>query len=98
MIKIEVKTTDVSTKSGISSKTGKPYTIREQEAWAHLYSVGGPHPYPSRVLITLEDNDPPYPPGAYTLDPSCLYAGRFGTLALGRIKLKALVSSAKAAA
>lgn len=98
MIKIEVKSSDITTKSGVAAKTGKPYTIREQEAWAFLYSAGGPQPYPSRIVLNLEDDQTAYAAGAYTIDPSSIYVGDFGSLRLGRLRLKSLATSARAAA
>ena len=98
MIKIEVKSAEVTTKSGIAAKTGKPYSIREQEAWAFLCSVTGPQPYPSRTVLNLEDDQPPYPPGQYTIDASSIYVGDFGSLRLGRLRLKALAPAAARAA
>jgi hypothetical protein len=85
-IKIEVKTTEVSTKSGTSAKTGKPYSIREQEAWAYTTDRDGrPHPYPQRIRITLGDDQPPYPTGLHTLSPASFFVDRFGGLALGPV-------------
>lgn len=37
MFKVSITTTAIQTKSGISSKTGKPYEIREQPAWIFLH-------------------------------------------------------------
>jgi hypothetical protein len=87
MVKIEIKSIAVNVKSGVSAKSGKPYSISEQEGWAYLSSKSGPNPYPSRILINLEDGHPPYPVGSYTVAPWSLYVGDFSGLRLGRLEL-----------
>ncbi|MCZ2152945.1 MAG: G5P family DNA-binding protein [Bryobacterales bacterium] len=84
MINIEVKSTEVIVKSGNSARTGKPYSIREQVAvYAFLHDRDGkPNPYPTRVSVTLRDEQEPYPVGLYTLAPESLYADRFAQLSL----------------
>lgn len=85
MLKIEVKTNEVQVKSGVSAKSGKPYNIRTQEAYAHTFDKDGrPAPYPVRVVLTLPDGGFPYQPGTYQLDPRCIYVDRFGSLAISR--------------
>lgn len=81
MIKIEVKSTETTTKSGTSGKTGKPYSIREQVAcYAFLTDrKRQPNAYPTRINVTLEDGQPPYEPGVYTIAEESLYADRFGS-------------------
>ncbi len=97
MLKIEVQAAEVNVKQGTSVKTGKPYSIREQDAWAYCYDQQGrPHPHPMRMRVTLEDNQQPYAPGIYTLAPESLYVDKFGQLAI-RAKLRPAVAAAKAA-
>ena len=99
MIDIEVKSAYVNTKSGVSAKSGKPYSIREQEAYAHVYGRDcKPAPYPVRVNLSLEDDQPPYQPGLYTLSPVCVYVDRFGSLSLARPKLMPAQPKVRAAA
>jgi len=98
-IRFEIKSTDLRQISGTSTKSGKPYSIREQEAWAFLYGRDGkPQPYPQRVSLSLGDDQQPYEPGLYYLDPSSIYVGDFGKLMLGRPVLVKVVSDAKKAA
>lgn len=99
MIQIEVKSAQVETKTGTSSKTGKPYQIAEQEAWGHFTDQHGkPHPYPQKIRITLEDGRQPYAVGTYTLAPESLYPDRFGQITI-RAKLKPIAATlGKAAA
>jgi len=76
MIKVEVPSTEVFERSGVSSKTGKSYHIREQRAYAHLPSGK----YPQEIIISLRDDQAPYAPGLYQLDPMGFYVSRFKSL------------------
>lgn len=93
MIKIEVSSTAEHVKEGISTKSGKPYRIREQSAYAHIHNQDGtPKPHPVEIRLTLDDNQPPYPAGLYTLAPESLYVGGFGSLQI-RPRLRPLAAS-----
>ncbi len=102
MIKVEVKSTDISRKTGNSQKSGKPYDIAEQEAWAHLPG----EPYPVKISVTLPDDHlrdgqwQAYAIGAYELDLGrSLSVGRFGSLQVAsRLVLKKLEGAASRAA
>lgn len=97
MLKVQVETTVVDEKRGTSAKTGKPYVIREQEAWIWFYNRDGkPQPHPQRVILTLDDDQNPYEIGAYILDPASLYADRFGQVAI-RARLRAAAAPAQVA-
>lgn len=85
MIKIEVKNTETRSKAGTGKRSGKAYSFKEQDAWAHLPG----DPYPTRISLTLNDNDAPHAPGMYTLAPDSLYVGDFGSLAVKPRLLKA---------
>lgn len=100
MIKIEIASNAVETKSGISAKTSKAYSIRQQEGWATIYNgqTGTVNPHPQKIVFTLEDNQAPYPVGQYLLDPSSLYIGKFDALSVGRVKLIARPAAAKVSA
>lgn len=92
MIKIEIKSTDINTKSGVSGKTGKPYTIREQSGYAHTHDRDGKlFEYPVQMKVSLQDGSQPYAPGFYTLAPESLYTNGFQQLAITPV-LKPLVS------
>jgi len=98
MIKIEIQSTDLLTKSGVSAKTGRPYNMREQSAWAHTCDRNGkPNPYPVRLALMLNDDQSAYAPGLYTLAPESLYTDKFNQLQIFPI-LKPLVQQAKQAA
>lgn len=99
-IKIEVASASFETRSGVSARTGKPYSMKEQEAFAYTVSRDGElSKYPQRIKITLNDNQGPYPVGFYTVAPESFYVDRFDSLTLGLIlrPLQAAASQPKAA-
>lgn len=98
-LKIEVKSVEVETRNGTSGRTGKPYTIRSQAAYAFTMERNGqPRAYPERISINLEDNEQPLAVGVYTLDDRSVYVGDFGRLMLGRPILTPVKASLQAAA
>lgn len=97
MLKVQVETTVFDLKQGTSAKTGKPYSIREQEAWMFGYGRDGkPQPHPQKIKLTLDDDQQPYEVGTYQIDPASLYVDRFGQVAI-RVRLRAVAAAAKAA-
>jgi hypothetical protein len=82
-VKIEVKSTAVTNKSG-TSKANKPYSINEQEAWIDM--ANGER---RKVKVSLEDGAKPYTPGFYELDDESFFVNQFGGLEIGRIRLVA---------
>lgn len=90
MIKVQIESTAVETKQGTSQRTGKPYAIREQEAWGYFTDPEGkPHPHPQRIRITLGDEQQPYATGLYIIAPESMYPDRFGQVTV-RAKLRPL--------
>jgi hypothetical protein len=87
-MKIEVKSTATTKKDGTSQKSGKAYSITEQEAWAH---VNGEY---RRLRIALKDGAQPYPVGEYALAESSFIVNQFGGLEFGRIELVAAIRKA----
>ena len=69
----EVHSTKVHERSGVSARTQKPYTLREQEAWVQI----GDAPYPQRTKIMLHDGQIAYAVGKYELDDRSFSVGRF---------------------
>jgi len=97
MLKVQVETTVFNLKQGTSAKTGKPYSIREQEAWMFGYGRDGKQqPHPQKIKITLDDDQNPYEVGTYQIDPASLYVDRFGQVAI-RVRLRQIAQAAKAA-
>lgn len=98
MIKIEINSAEVRVKAGTSARTGQPYSIREQDGWAHTCDrQGKPNQYPVRCTITLGDQQAPYAPGAYMLAPESLYTNRFNQLEIAPV-LKPINAAALKAA
>jgi len=80
MLKISITSTAVHTKSGIG-KNGRPYEIREQAAWVHLYDQDGKaNPYPTGMMLMLEKQSAPYAVGDYIMESSSIQSGPFGSL------------------
>jgi len=97
MLKVQVETTVFDLKQGTSAKTGKPYSIREQEAWMFGYGRDGkPQPHPQKIKLTLDDDQNPYEVGTYQIDPASLYVDRFGQVAI-RVRLRSIAQAAKVA-
>jgi hypothetical protein len=91
MIRIEIKSTDIFPFSGISKATGKPFSIRNQEAYAYTFDDhGNPRPYPELVKISLDEQQLPFPVGFYILKPESVFVDKFQRLALGRPSLVAV--------
>lgn len=78
-MKIEIVSADVREISGTSSKTGKAYNMKKQDAYVHLDG----QKYPVKFEFTLEDKATPYAPGWYSLDESSYFVDRFSNLQLG---------------
>lgn len=98
MIKIEIPNAVAVNKQVTSHKTGKDYTISEQEGWAYFHDREGRlNPHPSRVRITLDRDQQPYPVGNYTLSPESLYADQWGQICV-RPRLRLIPQAQKAAA
>lgn len=90
-LRIEVKSPLVQEISG-TSKTGKPFHMRKQAAWASTYdAMGALNPYPERIEFSLNDNQEPFSVGNYTLSPASFFVGDFHMLSVGRLILEPLV-------
>lgn len=76
--RIIIESAAVHQKEGVSARTGKPYTIREQDGWLDTGDS-----YPAKVSITLGDNQQPFPAGEYFIT-NPLQPGRFGRLEVPR--------------
>lgn len=96
MLKVSVETEVFDSKSGIAAKTGKPYNIREQEAWMYCCGRDGQvQKHPQKIKLTLDDDQKlPYPIGQYILDPASIYVDRFGQPAIrARLRSAAAVAA-----
>ncbi len=88
MLKIEVKSTEINTRTG--TKNGNDWKIRTQEAYAHIQNRNGTAaPYPEKILLNLNNGNSnnaeqqPYAVGTYYLSDSSIYVGDFSALRLG---------------
>lgn len=96
-IRIEVKNSQVAERSG--EKNGKPWTIRNQTAWAYTFDrEGKANDYPLRIEIQLEKDQSAYAPGNYSVAPTSFMVGDYDKLALGRLALIPVTARAAAAA
>ena len=102
VIKIEVKSSDIATRNVVAktgSRAGQAFQIRNQIAYAYVIGLNGDvAPYPEKIELRLDDQQPPYPPGMYTIDPGCLYVGKFSALTLGPVRLRPVATRQAAAA
>lgn len=92
MLKIEVKSAEISTRTG--NKNGRDWKIRTQEAYAHIQNRNGtPAPYPEKITLQLDNGNSnhaeqsPYATGIYYLSDSSIYVGDFSSLRLGNLVL-----------
>lgn len=81
-MKVEIKDVTIDEING-TSKQGRPYHIRKQTGYVTLPSSH----YPVRFQITLENNNPGYPVGVYTLEP-VFDVDAYGSLKITRLALK----------
>ena len=79
-IRVSVKSAEVTEKP-ITTKKGKPMVLRSQAVYAHTADrQGRANPYPERVELLLDDGQPPYAVGDYTLSPASFFVGAFHRL------------------
>ena len=88
MLKIEVKSAEITERSGI--KNGNNWHMRNQEAYVHIQNRNGtPAPYPEKISLSLDSGNAnrapqsPYAVGIYYLSDSSIYVGDFSSLRLG---------------
>lgn len=93
MIKIEIKNTTKTRREITRKSDNKVMVFYEQQAWAHTYNQSGElNAYPSEIIISLEADQQPLAVGIYMLAPESIFVDKFKHLAIGRNKLKPLVS------
>ena len=79
MIKILIRSDAVDTREGNSKATGKAYRMRTQTG---ALDNGSDFPHPIRV--PLEEAQPPYPAGEYTLADDAYKVGEYGDPQISR--------------
>lgn len=77
MLIVEVQSSEVNPRN-LTTKKGKPMTLREQQVYFHIEGQA----YPVRGRINVPDDRQPYQPGMYVLSGSNFYADNFGGLKL----------------
>lgn len=81
MIKIVITSPEVRNMKGIGKVSGKPYDMNFQTAHAFTVSADGVvSEFPDKFEITLDNGQPPYQRGTYTLAPSAIQVSRDGKL------------------
>ena len=86
MIKIEIESAEVKTKSGVSARTGKPYSMREQRGYVYCTDKDGkPNRHPNTLCITLRDEQAPYAVGFYTLTAASFYTNKYDQLEISPV-------------
>lgn len=97
MIKIAITSPDIREMKGIGKASGKPYHMRIQTGYAFTINPadGSVADFPDKFEIALEESQPPYPRGTYTLQPSAVFVSRDGRLEV-RPRLAPVPSKASA--
>ena len=81
MINIAITSSDIREMKGIGKVSGKPYHMRIQTGYAFTVSPDGVlADFPDKFEIALDADQPPYPRGKYTLQPSAVFVSRDGRL------------------
>jgi hypothetical protein len=80
MSKITIVSTEVKPLTGTSKRTGKPYSLKRQEATFESARE-------RRVcMLMLGDEQPPYEPGVYEIDASAAFTvSQYGDIELTRV-------------
>jgi hypothetical protein len=89
-IMIEIASTEIKSRSGISARTGNAYSMREQIGYLHKGEI-----YPERIKITLEDNQTPYAIGKYDLSTASFYVDKFDAVAVRPVLIPRINEAAK---
>ena len=88
-MKIEIVNQEFEQISG-TDRNGRPFNMRKQQAYASLEG----QKYPTAIMITLGENQQPWPVGMYEVGGGSFYVDRYGQLALAKtLQLRALSSS-----
>lgn len=89
-MRIEIVSAEYRDFSGMSGRTGKAYSMRKQEGFAHIEG----QKYPVRIEFNIPQNSTGWTPGMYELLEDSFFIDRYGSLALsGELKLKPVPGS-----
>jgi hypothetical protein len=93
MIRVLIQSASVVERSGKKKAGGGDWHMREQVAWAYYHNIDGEEPFPTKLLLRLEDGAKPYPPGEYRLSPSSVARGDYDSMIVRRVDLLPFVSA-----
>lgn len=77
MIRILIKSDNVSSRNGSGRAAGKVF--RHQSG-----AIDNGNDFPQPCRVPLDEHQPAYPPGTYTLTPASFYAGEYGDIEVSR--------------
>jgi len=100
MNRVIVDSAEVVDRSGKKKVSGERWTSRQQVAWIYYHTKeAGEDPFPTKLVLRLDEHQRPYPVGEYFLAPWVLARGDFDGLRIGwDVDLVPAVSAAKQAA
>jgi hypothetical protein len=81
MLKIQIKDLKVEQRVGKSAASGKTFNFRTQTGFTQLNGEV------RKVPVSLEEDQPAYEVGMYTLGDGSFYFAQYGKLAIGRLEL-----------
>lgn len=90
-VTIHIENAKVDVRSGVSSRTGKQYSIKEQACIVH-----GCGRFPQETKLTLPEDHAGYPVGVYEVTTPFM-VGRFGLQVARDLGLTLVKSAARAA-
>lgn len=85
MIRVLIQSSAVVERSGRNSRG--EWKMREQIGWAFYHNADGEEPFPTKILLRLEDGAKPYAPGEYRLAPWSLARGEYDSMVVRRVEL-----------
>ena len=96
MIRVVIKSAAVVERRGRNSRGD--WLIREQVAWAYYHNIDGEEPFPTKLILRLEDGATPYAPGEYRIAPWTFARGDYDSIGVRRVELVPAAAGQKAAA
>lgn len=78
MIRVEIESTNLKKRSGVSNTTQKEYSMQEQMAL--MFRQG--ERYPEKIKLTLDKDASAYPVGIYMLSDESFQLSRFSGIQL----------------
>lgn len=100
MLKVTVASSALDPITGISTKTGKPYSLFKQTVYFHIVDKNGVEElYPEKGNVLVEKdaagNGLSYPSGTYFVHPSSFKLGAYGGLEIATRLVRQTAAPAK---